>query len=308
MSNGGAVSQIYWPTSLLDMTKRDQSGYVIGFNVNSFVVVVLGVRSVPTLSDAVDLLQKLDDDPFVKKITEEIKSPRVLGYLRSGKFNSSKSTTEQPPILDKEADLWLLFDKQSHNNWPVLTEVYCYGFCYHPSPQIVFYEQPKHRRQMVYSTDDLPLFPSGSYHYSALEGTKKSKDTNDMELTLKQVCNLCLLSHLTKMQYSWHIEQVQVLQPNEVESLGNPDDITSGGTFTNFITFIILCISLFRPALEFLIRVFTWRALLTLRYSKYRIKNRLPQLLPKLQAALAASRSPSPLNPIVQNLHPPVES
>lgn len=191
MSNGGAVSQIYWPASLLDMTKRDQSGYVIGFNVNSFVVVVLGVRSVPTLSDARDLLQKLDNDPFVKKITEEIKSPRVLGYLRSSKFNSKPNTehTEQPVILDKEADLWLLFDKQTHNNWPVLAEVYCYGFCYHPSPQIVFYEQPKHRTQMIYSTDDLPLFPSGSYHSLGTDGpTKKSKDTNDMELTLKQVC------------------------------------------------------------------------------------------------------------------------
>lgn len=57
------------------------------------------------------------------------------------------------------------------------------------------------------------------------------------------------------MQYSWYIEQVQVLEPSEIEKLGNPDDITLGGTFTNLITFIILCITLFRPAFEFLLRV-----------------------------------------------------
>lgn len=189
MSNGEAVSQIYWPTSLLDMSKRDQSGYVIGFNVNSFVVVVLGVRSVPTLTDARALLSHKLDHPFVAKLTEEIKSPRVLGYLRSGKVNpTNPRPADQSPILDQEADLWLLFDKQTHNNWPVLTEVYCFGFCYRPSPQIVFYEQPKHRTQMVYSTDDLPLFPSGSY-VSVEGGTMKKvkEQDNDMELTLKQV-------------------------------------------------------------------------------------------------------------------------
>jgi hypothetical protein len=179
----GVVSQIYWPTSLLEISKRDQSGYVIGFNVNSFVVVVLGVRSVPTPSDARDMLSKLDAEPTVNKIREEIDSPRVVGYLRSGKFLSTKPP-EQTTILDKEADLWLVFDKPQSHNWPVLTEVYCCGLRYHPSPQIVFYEQPKHRTHMVYSTDDLPLFPSGSYH--SLEGGKKTKD-DSMELTLKQV-------------------------------------------------------------------------------------------------------------------------
>lgn len=75
------VSQIYWPTSLCG---TNLSGYVIGFNVNSFVVVVLGIRDVPSLVEAKKIIENLDNhDEVIKSLLQQTHGPpKILGHFK----------------------------------------------------------------------------------------------------------------------------------------------------------------------------------------------------------------------------------
>lgn len=171
----GHVSQVYWPKSLLD--RSHGGGYVIGFNVNSLVVVVVGVRETIT-EDLIPRHRLLD-----RILAETGGPPKVLGYLKGTRAKQGQDSNK---VVDKQADLWFVFDQNPANKWPVLTGVYCYGYLHTSSPQIVFYDQPKHRNQLVYSSEALSIFPSTPDQYHPVQQDAKAEELG-IDLTLKQV-------------------------------------------------------------------------------------------------------------------------
>eukprot|EP01124_Arcella_intermedia_P012325 TRINITY_DN18688_c0_g1_i1.p1 TRINITY_DN18688_c0_g1~~TRINITY_DN18688_c0_g1_i1.p1 ORF type:complete len:427 (+),score=69.40 TRINITY_DN18688_c0_g1_i1:22-1281(+) len=217
-----AVAQVYWPLGAvgksgriggLDLTgNEDGSGFVIGFNVSSFVVVVIAVLDGSyTLQEATKIVSQLKEDPSVRKIAENytLSSPSILGMIRprSSELGTGDGHLNQI-VVDKEANLWLLFDQKS-NGWPILTDIYCFGIYYECSPQIIFYEPPTPKNHLLYSVDPLVLFPQNEQYHLDSDSKDKKYEEGAFEWTLNQI------------KYSWLIAQIL----NQLASNSNENKI-----------------------------------------------------------------------------------
>ncbi len=89
-------------------------------------------------------------------------------------FNACDSISN---FLQSLASIWIIMERDSSSVYPVLREVYCYGYRYHTNTQIIFYDQQS--PNYFYWTDPLRLDPSRKVYDVA--------NNTELEETLRQV-------------------------------------------------------------------------------------------------------------------------
>eukprot|EP00743_Colponemidia_sp_Colp-15_P006790 GILK01007321.1.p1 GENE.GILK01007321.1~~GILK01007321.1.p1 ORF type:complete len:860 (-),score=120.70 GILK01007321.1:263-2803(-) len=170
-------SKLFWPTHCINV----KPGFLVGWNVRGFIASIATIVSDVELSALEDVLKKISTDPNMQAISGHCKgSPVVIGEWQA---DFPLSTTEEIAARKQTANIWLTMRLDRHN-CPSLREVWCCGYRYRTSAQVIFYKQPDPAHNL--STEALDI---GKLLMQSLTGANVSSplEPTDMDYILRQI-------------------------------------------------------------------------------------------------------------------------
>lgn len=147
------VSRVFWPAA----ANSQHSGFLVGWNIRNFICCVAALVTDIRLQDLELALLLLANDPDVVDLWAHCSGPPiVLGTWNAPRISDSANGREifedcREEIANKKrfANFWISLEavptESDPQKWliPGLKDLFCCGFAYKSSPQIIFYERPE---------------------------------------------------------------------------------------------------------------------------------------------------------------------